>query len=546
MRRNPDQLETKSFDILVIGGGIHGICVARQAALCGFSVALIEKTDFGHATSANSLKIIHGGLRYLQSADLKNARRSVHARRGFLQITPHIVKPMKFVIPTFGCGFHSKKAMYAAMTINNAISWDRNRGVRKENQIPNSKVISKRQFETLVPGVHTDACSGGALWYDGIVLNTERLALELLMEACDHGGCVCNYVEAESLTLKNDAVVGAAVVDQLSGRSYQVRARVVINATGAEVDKLVRSASRVRPIAYQWHKAVNVFVRKPLFDDCGGGLYCREPIDRSSRIPEKANRFIFFVPLKKGTLIGTDYHPFPDPSGELRVTDEEIAGLLHKVHRVLPKAYLSRSDIIFCHLGLVPSYRKTVSVFRGPRVLNRSICIDHYKKDGIRGLITVVGAKYTSAVILAAELIKNIAKKLDKPIATGTVELLSAGSKNRPWTMRGNHAVEKWARDRSGETEISDLEPGVVDSGQVQIGSDAIVNFTRNTMARKINDIFFRRTDLGWYGCPADGVIERVGEIMSVELGWDSNRKTREIHDARKEFERLRQTRLFR
>ena len=141
MKRNLGMLENEEFDLLIVGGGIYGATTAREAVLRGLKVALIERGDFGHATSSNSLKIIHGGLRYLQHGDFRRMRRSIRARSSLLRIAPHLVDPIKFVMPTYGHFFKGREVMTLALAVNDIVSWDRNRLLDKGKHIPQSRNV---------------------------------------------------------------------------------------------------------------------------------------------------------------------------------------------------------------------------------------------------------------------------------------------------------------------------------------------------------------------------------------------------------------------
>ena len=173
MIRNLSQLQGRKFDVLVVGGGIYGVCTAWDAALRGLSVALVEKGDFGSATSSNSLKIIHGGLRYLQHADLKRVRESTAERRTLMRIAPHLVHPMPCLMPTYGHALKGKEAMAVALFLNDLVCFDRNGLSDPQKHIPRGRVISKKECMSLIPGVNERELSGGALWYDCQLYNSE-------------------------------------------------------------------------------------------------------------------------------------------------------------------------------------------------------------------------------------------------------------------------------------------------------------------------------------------------------------------------------------
>ena len=164
MQRDPTGLTDKIFDIVVVGGGIYGACIVRDAAYRGLSVALVERGDFGHATSHNSLRLIHGGLRYLQHLDFRRVRQSIGEQNFWLRAAPHIVRPLKFVIPTYGHGTRGPAALWAGIQLYSLVAYDRNRGVDENSQLPAGGVISRRALAETIPGLDGSDVNGGAIW----------------------------------------------------------------------------------------------------------------------------------------------------------------------------------------------------------------------------------------------------------------------------------------------------------------------------------------------------------------------------------------------
>jgi len=183
MKRDLDNIASQNFDVLIIGGGIHGAAIARETALAGLKTVLIEKKDFSHATSSNSLKIIHGGLRYLQdlnikrmreSVNIKRMRESVKSRKEMMRVAPHLVKPLGCVMPLYGWGIKGKEVMRTALFLNDMISYDRNHSLDACQHLLPGKILSKEQCLRYVPGLDQQGLRGACLWYDALAINTER------------------------------------------------------------------------------------------------------------------------------------------------------------------------------------------------------------------------------------------------------------------------------------------------------------------------------------------------------------------------------------
>ena len=232
MRRDPNRLAHTEYDLLVIGGGIYGVWATLDAAQRGLKVALIEQNDFGSGTSANSQRVVHGGLRYLQHGNIKRMRESIRERSTLLRIAGHLVQPMPFLVPTYGLGVRGRPAMFTAMKLNDLISADRNRGLAPSRQLPNGKLVSAEKCLELAPGVQAQGLTGAAMIYDAQVNNSERLALAVVEAAVQAGADVANHVRASGLIREAGRVVGVQADDLLSGKRLKIKAKVTLSCAG--------------------------------------------------------------------------------------------------------------------------------------------------------------------------------------------------------------------------------------------------------------------------------------------------------------------------
>ena len=299
------QLQDRPFDILVIGGGIYGATIAHAAAEQGLKVSLIDKGDFGHSTSSNSLKIIHGGLRYLQQLDVRRMRESIKSRRQLTACAPHLVEPLQCIVPTRGYGLRSRPVMSVALALNDLVSWDRNRGLDSEHRLPSGHTVSAEQCLRMIPGLDRDRVTGGAIWFDAIALSTERLNLSFVTSAATLGAAVANYVRADGYIFAKGSIVGAKVEDVLTGEKFDIRATLVINASGPWANDFSNSVSGLRkktPVS--WIRATNIVIKHRLFGDYAVGLSAGNYTDRAA-IAKKGTRDLFFVPWRSGTIVGT-------------------------------------------------------------------------------------------------------------------------------------------------------------------------------------------------------------------------------------------------
>ena len=267
LRRNTLDLESRDFDLLVIGAGIHGVCVARDAAMRGLSVALIDRGDLGGETSHNSLKIIHGGIRYLQHLDFARVRQSIVECRFWLRCAPHLVRPLKFVIPGYGHAMRGVAALAVATGLYNLLSIGSNRGVSLFNRVSAGGVMSKARILEMLPELKQKGLTGAAYWYDGQMLDADRVVLECVQSAVEEGAIVCNYVRACSLLHRGRHVCGVTAEDAVSGRGFEIRATQCINSAGPWASQLISddiangSSMRLTTLS----KGMNL-VTRPLFE----------------------------------------------------------------------------------------------------------------------------------------------------------------------------------------------------------------------------------------------------------------------------------------
>src|SRR5690348_4016953 len=248
MRRDLTRLCAEPHDVIVVGGGIHGACAAWEAARRGLRVALVEARDFNQATSANSLRTLHGGLRHLQRLDFVHMRESIRERREWLRMAPELTQPLRFVLPTHGAGTRGRAVLRAALWVNDLVSADRNEGVTPDHELPNGAILGKAEFDSLYPGLSLPGYDGAAAWYDGICLNTERLQLAVVMAAVTCGAQAANYLRALQVLQDGPDVTGVRVRDELTGRQVDLHARLIINAAGPWIDEwLAGESSEPRP-----------------------------------------------------------------------------------------------------------------------------------------------------------------------------------------------------------------------------------------------------------------------------------------------------------
>jgi glycerol-3-phosphate dehydrogenase len=401
MLRNITRLSSTLYDLVVVGGGIHGACTAWEGALRGLRVALIEAGDFGSATSGNSLRTLHGGLRHLQRLDLERMRESIRERREWLRLAPHLARPLRFVLPTHGRGLRGPLVMGAALRLNDLLSADRNRGVREDRRLPRGTLLSEGAARTLLAGLELPDCNGAAAWYDAVCCDTERLLFSVVSAAADAGAHVANYVRATGLLAHRSRIRGVHARDELSGREMELQARLVINAAGPWVeDWLPAGAGRPQAPMFRASRAFNLLTRPLPFRD-GIGLTVRAHGCRDSTY--------FILPWNGYSLIGTR-HLRCDPSTRTAgILREEVLAFVSDLNTVLGAHRLAGADVRGVFAGLLPEADESsgpeVALERDPQV------IDH-EPAGLTGLVSIVGVKWTTAPAVAARALRIACRRL--------------------------------------------------------------------------------------------------------------------------------------
>jgi glycerol-3-phosphate dehydrogenase len=477
VKRDAGALAERAFDVLVVGGGIHGAACAWDAAQRGLRVALVERGDFGSGTSWNSLKTIHGGLRYLQTLDLRRMRASIAERRALLRIAPELVQPLGFVVPTYGHGAVGLEALGVALRLNDLVGWDRNRDLPPSQRLPRGRLLSRGELSALAPGLPLAGVSGGALYYDAQVSSSERLLLGFLHAACDHGALAVN--DCELVGLARDAsgrVAGARVRDHAGGGEFDVRAAVVLNCAGPDV-AAVAAHALARPPDVPLLRAFNLVLGRSVVAPHALGV-------------RHGGRFLFAVPWSGVAMIGTAYEPAAgDGPG--------AAGFLDECARAFPWLGLRAEDVRRVHAGLVPGRG-------GAAGLRTRTWLRDHARDGAPGLVSLLGVKYTTARGVAQRAIDLVFRSLGREAA----------------------------RCRTAETPLAQARPL---AGSLE---DAVRTAVRDEQALRLADVILRRADLGTAGPPAPDVVARVAAVMAAELRWDeartqAERRAYEAEDAR-------------
>lgn len=541
MIRNLAALEGDTFDLLVIGGGIQGAFAVWDAVTRGLSVALIEKADFGAATSANSLKTIHGGIRHLQGAEFGRLRQSIRERSLLMRIAPHLVRPLPVLIPTYR-GLKTGRTLFRlALFINDLVGFDRNSLAGEGGIIPRSRILTPDETLALFGGFDRNGLSGGALWYDAQLVDSERLTLSCLLSAAERGAVLANYAEATELLSSGSRVRGVRVRDRAgSGEFVEVRARTVLNTTGPWSPFLFPGTAMVSPFLHRGLAlGINLVTRgSPLQVAIG---FRSKRGDRD--LVGGARRYLFATPWRDATIFGTYYTVHGGPADDMKVAQASLEDFVDELNEACPFLELSLREVSAYHAGLLP--RRGTGL--GPSELplaSRHRIVDHSRVGGPVGLITVRSVKYTFARRVAQEAIDRVFAVMDSKAPrclTGELPVWGAESavsgsldRDRDTSSASKHLASiyggRWPEVANACPADREWTAAIGDDDSSPLRCQ-VLWAVRREMALRLPDVIFRRTQMGAVACPAPVQLEAVARIMGEELGWDENRRAAEVKD---------------
>jgi glycerol-3-phosphate dehydrogenase len=537
--RDFEALGDTTFDVLVVGAGIHGLATALDASARGLKVALVDAGDFAAATSFNHQRTAHGGLRSLQSGRLGHARDSIRERRALARIAPRLLRPLPFLVGTYRSWIRNRLALRAAFRLDRWLGRHRNDALEPELHLPPPRLTSRAATLKLFPGVRQDGLTGGANWYDYQIVHTNRLAIAFAEGANARGARLVNYAEAVSALKENGAVAGMRVRDVLTGAELDVRARLTINAAGARAGLVMKMFGVTREVPLM--KAMNLVTSKAASD-----IALAAPSPRGGRM-------LTLVPWHGRALIGTAQSDgFTQPS-DLGVTATEIDAFIADANAAFPALRLTREDITLVHRGIVPAEAGKsgrAELLGEPRILDHA-------RDGVKGAMTVIGVKYTTARAVGARAAAAAAKALGAPARrtdTDTVMLPGAGIADHealaietaravglelaPPIIRHLTAIygDRCAAIVRLMAQRSDWRMPLT-AGRPNVGAE-VIHAIREESACTVADIAIRRTELGAAGHPGAEIVNAIAAIAAEELGWDADRRNREVA-AVEEFYRI-------
>lgn len=399
--RQPKKAAESSYDLVVVGGGVYGAMLILEAARRGLKPLLLEKSDFGGATTWNSLRIIHGGLRYLQTLDLRRFLESVQERKWFLQHFPDLVEPLSCSMPLYGKGLKRRFVLRLALLVNDRLSRTRNAGVPPKQAILRGKVLDAAETISLFPAVNKKDLVGAVLWWDAVMRNSQRLLIEILRWASKNGAKSLNYVEAKRPLVEGDTIVGLQALDRLSGTTLEYRAPVIVNCSGPWCRQVAETFDRDISGLFHSSLAFNV-------------LLDREPLSTAAlAVSPKCRRArtYFLLPWRNKIFAGTYHLPWTGEINQAGPNQEQLNCFLSDLNSAIPGFEVQGKDVAQVYPGLLPAVAEG-----SERLAVREIIYDHGTQGGPSGLFSVSGVKFTTARSVAEKTMEMICARQGKQL----------------------------------------------------------------------------------------------------------------------------------
>jgi glycerol-3-phosphate dehydrogenase len=549
MHRDLSAMASAELDLLIIGGGISGSTIARDASQRGLKVGLVEMKDFSHGTSSASTKLVHGGLRYLANFEFGLVREALKERRIWERIAPHMVDPLPFMVPNYGSR-GAKLFMQLGFFVYDLLSFDRNWLKDKDKHMPGYKRVSAKEALERAPGLDPEGLIGGTIYYDCQMYSPERLGLECLKEAESLGAHIANYAEVVEVTKEGSRITGAIVEDKLSGEKFTVKARMTVNASGPWADYVLRTAEGGTPSRHLIRSKGIHFITKPLSKDL-------------ALLITRDENHVLFIPWRGHTIIGTTDTVFAEHPDKVTTTEADIDRLLSKANQAYPNANLTKNDIQHFYAGLRPlvdtdnnpDNNDTQDTYGASRAAE---IVDHESVSGTGGLLSAIGGKWTTSRHIAQKVVDKVIEKLgpgqkafapcqtmDRPTFGGAMEnfasfTASLKSAHTDWPEDvldnlaknyGSRAEEVIALCASNPSLKMRLAPGLPNvAAEILYAID-------DEMALTFEDVLFRRTGIGTLGNPGPEAIEKISVLMAKKLCWSEDEISKQVQGALTKFE---------
>lgn len=513
----------RDHDIIIVGGGINGAGIARDAASRGLRVLLLEQDDFGSGTSSSSSRLIHGGLRYLEHGELSLVYESLHERRRLLQLAPHLVVPIPISIPVYRSSRRGMWLLRFGMVAYDLLSLGK--------KLARHRMLTRDEFLRHAPGVNPEGLRGGAEYFDAQVTFAERLVIENIVAANHSGAVVRNYCRVTGLEVHKDGRKSVRYVDATAGDESVAHAALIVNAAGPWVDRVLSTADAKLPRLMGGTKGSHVVVSA--FDGAPrGAVYVEAAAD---------GRPIFIIPWNGQVLIGTTDIRYDGDPARAMASREEAQYLLAETNRIFPAARLGLESIHYAYAGIRPLPWRS----KGPEsAITRRHIIRRHRADEAPGLMSIIGGKLTTYRNLSEQVTDRLVRMLGKrniPCATrdeplpGARDLDAARARLACSGVLSDKGRERLLRIYGGRAlQVLDLaarNPGLdraLDTAGT-IHAAEIAFCIRFEFARSLVDIMHRRTMLGLSADLGRSHAASVAVAATAELGWDQREAERQL-----------------
>ena len=523
------RLETEQFDVLVVGGGITGAGIARDAAMRGLRTALVERGDFASGTSSRSSRLVHGGVRYLEHGHLRLVFESSRERRTLLRIAPHLVRPLRFTWPVYRGARVPRWKLNAGLFMYDALAVFRNVG--------NHQSLDAREVLAREPALRRDDLVGGAQYFDAAT-DDARLTLANVIASEAHGAVALNHASVVRLVRDGVRVSGAVV--SVEGSEVTVRARAVVNATGPWTDELRTLDGATSTSAVRGTKGVHIAIARERLAT-QAALTLLSPVD---------GRVMFALPSTATTIIGTTDTPTHERPDSARAADEDIAYLLATANLFFPAAHLTPADVVAAWAGIRPL------VAAGFKRDAASASREHQIDRSPSGLISVSGGKLTTYRSMAAEVVDAVERALGMsptrartdrvPLPGGDLrsvdEALRAAELEVGDAVIARRLVEAHGSRWRDVAAITAEEPALARRlvRDLPYLLAEVVHAVEHEMAVTLGDVLIRRLRLAYEMADHGRSAARVATaVLAGRLGWDNARAREELARYEGEVDRI-------
>jgi glycerol-3-phosphate dehydrogenase len=492
--------------------------------------------------------MIHGGIRFMQHAAFRRVRESLHHRKVFLNIAPHLVHPLPFIIPTYGHGLKGKEILTLGMIVYELLGIDKNITKDPSKKIPHFKVLSKQQISQLEHDINPKGLTGGILYYDCQMHSPERLTLAFIQSAFSNGADVFNYMKVNSLITEGNRIVGSKIIDLMSDKEYTVKSSYTINATGPWINetlKMLGSLENQKKIKFS--KGIHLVTRS-LTNKHAIALATKH--QQAKSIVSRGGRHFFIAPWKNHSLLGTTNVDFNDDKDKQMVTKKDIEDFLNEIKEIYkPIANLTLDDIKYFYGGLYIDDSK-INFNKGYQGNRNDQLFDHKTEDNLDGLISVIAVKYTTSLQLAERIVDTVVKRIGKgekksylenfPVCGGDISDFDSfrDAAAKKYSYLCDHEVVEHLILNYGTQYDKVIELGINNNSLLQkidmeypyIQAEVIYAL-KQEMALKLTDIFLRRIGIGTLRKPKNIIIQSIGSIMAEHLKWNSEKLNSEIDE---------------